>query len=575
MKRNLKLYEEFINEINKSFVSGTKAGTISYLSNKKYILKKSVENVTISLKNGKFQTTLPKDTIINNIPGGVFAIHPKLKDSYGRNPEWNNKFGIGIISDQKILKQIEDNSKILESLNESFWPKSKLPTTFADTLSKELDKLSFSKRFHVENWDLYYNNIKLFKIDGDDSVEKVIKKVLDNASKNFKISADPIDKIKIKDAFKSFNESKEKMEDDPCWDDYEMVGTKKKDGKEVPNCVPKNENYEGNESDLEYELGIHLKKHFKRDNILKSIKKTPKGFEIKMSGQIDRNKLSQIASDIGAKLVDFTAGAEKIAIFESENAALKALDYEDVKESLDEAYFYKFDDKKEEFIVFRKDKKTNKNVTITGFKDETEAKKHTDKLNRLSKGYASVSKALKKNSLNEKASYERGCAMLYFESDCTKKIHEMIKEEDLYIEEGDVSYGIEDKPHCTLLYGFDPKVKANEAFEICEKFSFETCKAENVSLFESDKYDVLKYDIQGKNLKECNEALSKLPFKTDYPDYHPHMTIAYLKKGKGKDYVKMVKEKYESLEVNPQKIVFSHPDGSKEEIKAILEKTKL
>lgn len=35
---------------------------------------------------------------------------------------------------------------------------------------------------------------------------------------------------------------KKKMEgEDPCWDNYEMVGTKKKNGKEVPNCVPKNE----------------------------------------------------------------------------------------------------------------------------------------------------------------------------------------------------------------------------------------------------------------------------------------------------------------------------------------------
>ena len=26
---------------------------------------------------------------------------------------------------------------------------------------------------------------------------------------------------------------------DPCWDGYEQVGTKKKAGKTVPNCVPK------------------------------------------------------------------------------------------------------------------------------------------------------------------------------------------------------------------------------------------------------------------------------------------------------------------------------------------------
>jgi len=32
----------------------------------------------------------------------------------------------------------------------------------------------------------------------------------------------------------------EKMKgDDPCWSGYQMVGTKMKDGKEVPRCVPK------------------------------------------------------------------------------------------------------------------------------------------------------------------------------------------------------------------------------------------------------------------------------------------------------------------------------------------------
>ena len=30
-----------------------------------------------------------------------------------------------------------------------------------------------------------------------------------------------------------------KMKKNPCWKGYEMIGTKKKDGKKVPNCVPK------------------------------------------------------------------------------------------------------------------------------------------------------------------------------------------------------------------------------------------------------------------------------------------------------------------------------------------------
>lgn len=39
-----------------------------------------------------------------------------------------------------------------------------------------------------------------------------------------------------------FSPSSIKEEEDPCWDDHEMIGMKQKDGKEVPNCVPKNEN---------------------------------------------------------------------------------------------------------------------------------------------------------------------------------------------------------------------------------------------------------------------------------------------------------------------------------------------
>lgn len=38
--------------------------------------------------------------------------------------------------------------------------------------------------------------------------------------------------------FKDYLTEKSK---DPCWDNYEMIGTKKKDGKTVPNCVPKEE----------------------------------------------------------------------------------------------------------------------------------------------------------------------------------------------------------------------------------------------------------------------------------------------------------------------------------------------
>jgi hypothetical protein len=39
---------------------------------------------------------------------------------------------------------------------------------------------------------------------------------------------------------------KTKKESDPCWKNYEQVGMKTKDGKKVPNCVPKKSEKKGN-----------------------------------------------------------------------------------------------------------------------------------------------------------------------------------------------------------------------------------------------------------------------------------------------------------------------------------------
>jgi hypothetical protein len=37
---------------------------------------------------------------------------------------------------------------------------------------------------------------------------------------------------------KSNPEVSDKQADDPCWEEYKMVGMKTKNGKKVPNCVP-------------------------------------------------------------------------------------------------------------------------------------------------------------------------------------------------------------------------------------------------------------------------------------------------------------------------------------------------
>jgi 2'-5' RNA ligase len=74
---------------------------------------------------------------------------------------------------------------------------------------------------------------------------------------------------------------------------------------------------------------------------------------------------------------------------------------------------------------------------------------------------------------------------------------------------------------------------------------------------------VLKYDIMGDNLNDTNEELKQFPFTSDYPDYHPHMTIAYLKPGKGKHYIDMLGKDHKEMWMAPQHAVYSRTNGEK------------
>lgn len=180
-----------------------------------------------------------------------------------------------------------------------------------------------------------------------------------------------------------------------------------------------------------------------------------------------------------------------------------------------------------------------------------------------------------KSILLEKAgdSYEQGCVMLYFNFPQMKELHEEIDPEDVYNEEGDRTYGLEDETHTTLLYGLKPEVILDDVVEILDNYTFGKCIIKNVSLFKNNKYDVLKFDVHGPAIHEINEELrDKLPYENKFPDYHPHLTIGYLKAGKGKEYV----EKFENqeYELMPRYAIFSQPDGKKNKIAIKVKKDK-
>ena len=157
-----------------------------------------------------------------------------------------------------------------------------------------------------------------------------------------------------------------------------------------------------------------------------------------------------------------------------------------------------------------------------------------------------------------------GCVMLYFDFPVIRKIHANIEHNDVYVDPEDPSFGLESKPHITLLFGLHNGISTKDVDSVLGEFTFETCTMSNASLFENGQYDVLKFDVRGEGLHDVNEKLSEFPHTTDFPEYHPQMTKGYLKLGTGKKYVEMFKTlKYTLL---PQYAVYSKAGGVKERI---------
>ena len=168
------------------------------------------------------------------------------------------------------------------------------------------------------------------------------------------------------------------------------------------------------------------------------------------------------------------------------------------------------------------------------------------------------------SSLLEKKgeTHSYGCAMVYFDFPEMATIHSQIDPADVYTEEGDRSYGLEDEPHTTLLYGLHSKeIPDMVVMDICKSEQIDEIKLSNPSLFENENYDVLKFDASCQALNEINSKLTKLPHTNNFPDYHPHATIGYLKPGTGKKYAELLAG--QEFTVKPSKIVYSKPDGDR------------
>jgi len=142
--------------------------------------------------------------------------------------------------------------------------------------------------------------------------------------------------------------------------------------------------------------------------------------------------------------------------------------------------------------------------------------------------------AEKKKEQSKKTEF--GCVMLYTEVPNWDKHISIIEKEDIYDDEFK-DYGLEHTPHVTVLFGIHlDETTPEEVEKVLKLFKPIQAYIDTRSIFENPTYDVVKYDVPvTPQLKEYHEAvMAAFPNTQTFPDYHPHMTIAYVVKNSGK-----------------------------------------
>ena len=132
--------------------------------------------------------------------------------------------------------------------------------------------------------------------------------------------------------------------------------------------------------------------------------------------------------------------------------------------------------------------------------------------------------------------HKYSCAMLNLSdiiSDSIKKwAIKNIPTDCLYIDLDDGIEGYEDTPHVTIKYGLHDADPDNLT-RLASGFGSIDLTLSTIDVFNTNpKFDVLKINILSDKLMQLNKLICDNMYYTDkFPEYIPHATIAYIKKG--------------------------------------------
>lgn len=146
-------------------------------------------------------------------------------------------------------------------------------------------------------------------------------------------------------------------------------------------------------------------------------------------------------------------------------------------------------------------------------------------------------------------------------ADRVLRLGQLIKDADL------AEDGRETEPHITVKYGLhtDSADDVRPLIEAAGPIDFRT--ANKVSVFTGGDADVVKIDVLSPKLRSLHKKISDTLENTDtHPTFRPHITVAYVKKGRGNRIARELSEHWTEQSGVAESVAFSDKTGTQTEI---------
>ena len=188
-------------------------------------------------------------------------------------------------------------------------------------------------------------------------------------------------------------------------------------------------------------------------------------------------------------------------------------------------------------------------TTINGFINELRQEQHTVKI--------------------ASDDIDTGALLAEFKIDNWDEITARIEESDLYIDaEQPRLFGVEEDPHVSILVGLDdgqfPLGKLTAWLATQYGFKMDLT---GISTFKNKDYEVVKFDVRAPELVVMHDYVAaNFPNNEHFPEYIPHMTIAYVKPGCGDKYVQKLRE---VITLEAKSFVYSDSNRKKTRVKPV------